>query len=67
MNPLNRKRFSRCELQTMCPTHGHFGDNYGVSTKFRTWAGPRVDEKRPTDYVDFVWELPRKQLGAGRH
>ena len=41
----------------MCPTHGLFGDNYGISTKFRTWAGPRVDEKKPGDYVDFVDEV----------
>ena len=60
-----RKRFSRCELQTMCPTHGLFGDNYGVSMKFRTWGGPRVQSKSPGDYVDFVWELPSKPaLGA---
>ena len=59
---LLRHRFTRCELETMRPTHGLFGDNSGVKVKFRSWCGPRADVKQSTDYVDFVWELPKKQV-----
>jgi len=59
-----KHRFTRCELETMFPTHGLFGDNSGIQVKFRSWAGPRVNPKNPGDYVDFVWELPGKQAVA---
>jgi hypothetical protein len=53
-----RKRFSRSELEIM--SHAR-----GTCVKFRSWGGEREGAKSPTDYVDFVWELPRKQsVGA---
>jgi hypothetical protein len=58
-----KKRFSRCELETMSrSTHTFLGDDYGIKVKFRSWGGQRVNPAKPTDYVDFVWELPRKQV-----
>ncbi len=57
-----KHRFTRCELETMLPTHGLWGGTSGISVKFRSWAGPRVSAKNPNDYVDFVWELPRKEV-----
>jgi hypothetical protein len=46
-----KKRFSRSELEIM-------HHNRGTCVKFRSWGGPR---ESATDYVDFVWEVPRKQ------
>ena len=38
---------------------------HGTCVKFRSWGGPREGAQKPTDYVDFVWELPHKQkVGA---
>jgi len=50
-----KKRFSRNELEIMRNAHG-------TSVKFRSWTKPRQEnEKKLTDYVNFVWELPQKQ------
>ena len=51
---LLKKRFSRSELEIMRHPHG-------TCVKFRSWGGERQGAKNPTDYVDFVWELPHKQ------
>lgn len=51
---LLKKRLSRSELEIMSNKHG-------TCVKFRSWGGERQGAKNPTDYVDFVWELPQKQ------
>ncbi len=48
-----KRRFSRSELEIMRKT-------WGTCVKFRNWAGPKQGAKKPTDYVDFMWELPLK-------
>lgn len=50
-----KKRFARNELEIMRNAHG-------TKVNFRSWTRPRQEnEKKLTDYVNFVWELPQKQ------
>lgn len=51
-----KKRFTRSELEAMRKTSGTRG-------KFRMWTGKKQEgERKPTDCVAFMWELPIKPV-----